>query len=106
MKGKYYRKNIRILIRNKFTGTKSVQKRGFCTKSPFLLQNLNTKMKRRNQKSENQLKTQQCVACITCKNEIKQNNPDIHQIRPIFKLKVINMLLKGGSILFILVVAF
>jgi hypothetical protein len=93
------------LIRNKFTGTKSVQKRGFCTKSPFLLQNLNTKMKRRNQKSENQLKTQQCVACITCKNEIKQNIPDLYHLISLNKLKVVNMLQKGGIIIFILVVA-
>jgi hypothetical protein len=63
-------------------------------------------MKRRNHKSEYQLKIQQSVAGNSHKNEIEKNSPALHQIRPIFKVKVINTLLKGGSILFILVVAF
>jgi hypothetical protein len=63
-------------------------------------------MKKLSNKPEYQSKTQQNVAVNTHKNEIKQNSPDLHKIRPIFKLKVINKLLKGGSILFSLVVVF
>ena len=106
MKAKYYRKNIKILLKNKLTGIISIQKSGFCTKATFLLQNLLKNLKNIYCKPEYQSKTQQNVADITHKNEIKQNNPDLHHIRPLYKLMVINTLLKSGSILFILVVVF
>jgi len=63
-------------------------------------------MKKKNQKSENQLKKQQSAACFTYKNEIKKNSPVLNHKRSIYKLKEINMLQKGGSILFNLVVVF
>jgi hypothetical protein len=63
-------------------------------------------MKRRNHKSENQLKTQQNVAGNTHKNEINQNNSDLYYKISLYKLKVPKTLQKGGIILFILVVAF
>ena len=63
-------------------------------------------MKRIHDKPEYQSKTQQNDAVITYKNEIEINSPDLHHMRHLHKLKVINMLLKGGSILFNLVVAF
>jgi hypothetical protein len=106
MKGNYYRKNIKILLRNKLTGIRSIQKRGFCTKATFLLQNLLKNLKNIYCKPEYQSKTQQSAACFTYKNEIEKNSPDLHYKSPLFKLKVINMLQKGGINLFILVVAF
>jgi hypothetical protein len=106
MKEIYYRKNIRILPRNKFTGTRSIQKRDFCTKVPFLLQNLLNNLKNIYCKPEYQSKTQQNVADITYKNEMDKKSPDLHHKRPLFKIKVINTLLNGGSILFNLVVVF
>jgi len=64
------------LQKNKFTGSRSIQKRDFCTKVPFLLQNLLKNLKNIYWKPEYQSKTQQNVADITHKNEIKQNSPD------------------------------